>query len=67
MTKRESEVIKWISDGLTNKEIGSYMNVSTFTVKSHIHNIMEKLTLHSRLELANYTYSSEKLKYKLFK
>jgi DNA-binding NarL/FixJ family response regulator len=61
MTKRECEVIKWISDGLTNKEIGSYMNVSTFTVKSHIHNIMEKLTLHSRLELANYTYSSEKL------
>jgi DNA-binding NarL/FixJ family response regulator len=59
MTKRESEVIKWISDGLTNKEIGSFMNISTFTVKSHIHNIMEKLTLHSRLELANYTYSSK--------
>jgi two-component system, NarL family, nitrate/nitrite response regulator NarL len=61
MTKRECEVIKWISDGSTNKEIGSYMNISTFTVKSHIHNIMEKLTLHSRLELANYNYSSEKL------
>jgi two-component system, NarL family, nitrate/nitrite response regulator NarL len=59
MTRRECEVIEWISDGLTNKEIGSFMKVSTFTVKSHIHNIMEKLTLHSRLELANYNYSSK--------
>jgi two-component system, NarL family, nitrate/nitrite response regulator NarL len=59
MTKRECEVIEWISVGLTNKEISYNMNVSTFTVKTHIHNIMEKLTLHSRLELANFTYSSE--------
>jgi DNA-binding NarL/FixJ family response regulator len=58
MTKRECEVIGWISDGLTNREIGNYMKVSKFTVKTHIHNIMEKLSLHSRLELANHTYSS---------
>jgi len=62
MTKREREVIGLIGDGFSNKEIAKKMNISTFTVKSHIHNIMEKLTLHTRLEIANYTYSEKTLK-----
>jgi two-component system nitrate/nitrite response regulator NarL len=62
MTKREREVIELIGDGLSNKDIGQKMNVSTFTVKSHIHNIMEKLLLHTRLEVANYSYSSKTVK-----
>lgn len=62
MTKREKEVIGFVAEGLTNKEIGIKMRVSTFTVKSHLHNIMEKLTLHSRLEIANYSYSDGTLK-----
>ncbi len=59
MTKREREVVGLIGDGLSNKEIAQSMNISTFTVKSHIHNIMEKLTLHTRLEIANYSYSAK--------
>ena len=62
MTKREREVIGLIGDGLSNKEIAQRLNISTFTVKSHIHNIMEKLTLHTRLEIANYSYSAKTLK-----
>jgi DNA-binding NarL/FixJ family response regulator len=62
MTKREREVVGLISNGLSNKEIGKKLHVSTFTVKSHIHNIMEKLALHTRLEVANYSYSGETLK-----
>ena len=62
MTKREREVIRLISDGLSNKEIGQMMRISIFTVKSHIHNIMEKLALHTRLEVSNYSYSSGALK-----
>ncbi len=62
MTKREREVIGLIGDGLSNKEIGQKLHVSTFTIKSHIHNIMEKLTLHTRLEVANYSYSAGTLK-----
>lgn len=54
MTKREREVIGHIGDGLTNKEIGLKMRISPFTIKSHVHNIMEKLALHTRLEVANY-------------
>jgi len=55
MTKREREVIKFIADGLSNKEIGQRLHVPTNTIRSHIHNIMEKLILHTRLEFANYT------------
>lgn len=57
MTKREREVILLLSDGLSNKEIAHNMHISTYTVKSHIHNIMEKLALHTRLEIANYSYN----------
>ncbi len=62
MTKREREIIGLIGNGLSNKEIAQTLSISTFTVKSHIHNIMEKLLLHTRLEVANYSYSNETLK-----
>jgi DNA-binding NarL/FixJ family response regulator len=52
MTPREREVIDLIAEGLSNKEIASRLNLTTHTVKSHVHNILEKLALHSRLELA---------------
>ena len=61
MSKREREVIGLLSDGMSNKEIGQKIRISTYTVKSHIHNIMEKLALHTRLEIANYSYSDETL------
>lgn len=62
MTTREREVVSHLGDGMSNKEIGQKMRVSTYTIKSHIHNIMEKLALHTRLEIANYSYSTETLK-----
>ena len=62
LTKREREIIGLIADGLSNKEIGQKLSVSNFTIKSHVHNIMEKLALHTRLEVANYSYSAVTLK-----
>lgn len=62
MTKREREVIGLLGDGMSNKEIAQRIHISTYTVKSHIHNIMEKLALHTRLEIANYSYTDETLK-----
>jgi two-component system NarL family response regulator len=55
MTKREREIIVLIADGLSNKEIARQLNIATHTVKSHVHNIMEKLALHTRLQIAKYT------------
>src|ERR1051326_164860 len=57
MPKREREVISLIADGLSNREIGQRLHIATYTIKSHIHNIMEKLALHTRLEVANYSYT----------
>ena len=62
MTAREREVIVLLGEGMANKEIAQKIRVSTYTVKSHIHNIMEKLALHTRLEIANYSYTGETLK-----
>jgi DNA-binding NarL/FixJ family response regulator len=59
MTRREQEVITNIAAGKSNKEIASEINVAVYTVKSHVHNILEKLALHTRLELATYAHSHD--------
>jgi DNA-binding NarL/FixJ family response regulator len=56
MTKREREVINHIAEGLSNKQIAARLHVSTHTVKSHVRNIMEKLTLHTRLQIAAFVH-----------
>jgi len=58
MTKRERQVIELVSDGLTNKEIAQKLNLSTYTVKSHIHNILEKLAIHTRVQIAKFVHTS---------
>lgn len=58
MTKRERQVIQLVADGLTNKEIAHNLHLSPSTVKSHIHNILEKLALRSRVQIANYARAS---------
>jgi DNA-binding NarL/FixJ family response regulator len=55
MTKRELEIIALIADGLSNKDIAQRLNIATYTVKSHVHNVLEKLALHSRLQIAQFT------------
>lgn len=54
MTKREREVIELIGEGLSNKEIAQRLNIAAHTVKSHVRNVMEKLALHTRLQIAAY-------------
>jgi DNA-binding NarL/FixJ family response regulator len=59
LTRREREVIDLIAEGMSNKAIGKQLHISVHTVKSHLRNIMEKLTLRSRLEIANYVHSRD--------
>jgi DNA-binding NarL/FixJ family response regulator len=58
MTKREREITVRIAEGMSNKEIADRLNLSTYTVKSHVHNILEKLALHSRLEIAAHSHEN---------
>jgi len=57
MTRREHDVIGHIAAGKSNKEIASDLNIAVHTVKSHVHNILEKLALHTRLELATFAHT----------
>lgn len=61
MTKREKQVIELISEGSTNKEIAQELHLSTYTIKSHVHNILEKLALSTRVQIAKYLHDSKKI------
>jgi len=52
MTAREREIVDLITEGLSNKEIATKLSIATDTVKSHVHNILEKLSLRSRVQVA---------------
>ena len=52
LTPREREVTVLIANGKSNKEIAARIGISTYTVKSHVRNVMEKLGLHTRLQIA---------------
>ncbi|MGC2776549.1 MAG: response regulator transcription factor, partial [Bradyrhizobium sp.] len=52
LTQREQEIIPLIERGLSNKEIARHLYVGTATVKNHIHNILEKLRVRRRGEVA---------------
>jgi DNA-binding NarL/FixJ family response regulator len=62
MTKRERQVVGLIAEGFSNKEIAQKLHLSTYTVKSHVHNILEKLSLSTRVQVANYAHISESYK-----
>jgi DNA-binding NarL/FixJ family response regulator len=51
-TDREREVIRLVAGGLTNREIGREIFVSESTAKFHVRNVMRKLGVHSRAEVA---------------
>lgn len=59
MTKRELQVIELIADGFTNNEIAEKLHLSTYTVKSHVHNILEKLSFSTRVQIAKYVHVTE--------
>lgn len=50
ITKQEKEIIILVSDGYTNYKIAQKLHISEHSVNSHIHNILEKLTLRTRIE-----------------
>lgn len=56
MTAREREVIDLIGIGLSNKEIALRLGIAPHTVKSHVRNVMEKLALHTRLQIAAFAH-----------
>ncbi|RPH64918.1 MAG: DNA-binding response regulator [Acidobacteria bacterium] len=60
LTKREREIVDLISQGMSNKEIAQQLHIATFTVKSHVHNVLEKLELSTRLQIAAFVRNEQR-------
>lgn len=54
LTPREIEIVRMVTSGLSNRDIGEKLFISEGTVKTHLHSVYEKLGLKSRLQLAKY-------------
>jgi len=54
LTAREMEVLRYIAKGLSKKEIATTMHLSVKTIDRHCFNLMTKLDIHDRVELARY-------------
>jgi two-component system response regulator DegU len=52
LTDREQDVVKWVIQGMTNKEIASRLDISDKTVKAHLSHIFSKVKVNRRLQLA---------------
>jgi two-component system, NarL family, nitrate/nitrite response regulator NarL len=52
LTRRESEILQLINEGLSNKEISKHLMIAVATTKSHVHSLLAKLGLNSRRQAA---------------
>lgn len=50
LSSREAEVISLVRDGMTNKQIGEVLQLSSLTVKNHVQNILRKLEVANRTQ-----------------
>jgi DNA-binding CsgD family transcriptional regulator len=58
LTRRESEVLAWVAQGLTNQEIAAHLVVSPHTVRKHLENSFEKLGVHTRAEAVAHVFTA---------
>jgi DNA-binding NarL/FixJ family response regulator len=59
LTSRENEIIRYLSDGLSYKEVAGQLDISTRTVEAHKNNILEKLDLKNTIELVKYAIKNK--------
>jgi RNA polymerase sigma factor (sigma-70 family) len=54
LTPREMEILQMIAAGLSNKEIANQLCLSLYTIKNHVHQMLEKLQVHDRWKAVEY-------------
>ncbi len=57
LSAREMEILRLISDGLTNQQIAGRLYLSVHTIKNHIHRILDVLGVHNRWEAVNHAFA----------
>jgi DNA-binding NarL/FixJ family response regulator len=58
LTRRESEVLAALEEGLSNKAIARRLGIEQATVKNHVHSVLEKLRVERRAEIAARAHAS---------
>ena len=58
LSARETEILNWLSKGFMYKEIAAKLDITTGTVRQHIHKIYEKLHVQNRTEAINKMYGN---------
>jgi two-component system, NarL family, nitrate/nitrite response regulator NarL len=61
LTDRERQIMRLVSEGLSNKEIGRCLNIADGTIKVHLHHIFQKLDISNRTVLAALAISRNEL------
>ena len=56
LTLRQAEVLHWVAEGKSNNEIATIIGCSTNTVKAHLKEIFQRLSIHSRTAAAACAY-----------
>jgi two-component system nitrate/nitrite response regulator NarL len=59
LTDREHQIMRLVSEGLSNKEIGRRLQITHGTIKQHLHHIFQKLEISNRTVLAALAISNE--------
>jgi DNA-binding NarL/FixJ family response regulator len=54
LTAREREVLQWLVDGKTGKQLAQHLGVAYSTARTHVQNVLTKLGVHSQLEAVAY-------------
>jgi DNA-binding NarL/FixJ family response regulator len=57
LSRREQDVVRWLAEGNTNREIARKLNLSENTVKNYLFHIFNKLGVSSRVEVIIYAAS----------
>lgn len=60
LSEREQEVLDLVAEGKSNREIADQLFISESTVRSHLHNILDKLHLSNRVQAATYTLGNKR-------
>jgi DNA-binding NarL/FixJ family response regulator len=58
LSVREKDVLRFVAEGLTNRDIGARMSLSENTIKYHLKNILQKLHLRNRAQAVAYAMQS---------
>ena len=56
LSGREIEVLTLLAEGLSTKSLAQKLNISNFTARNHIQNILVKLGLHSKAQAVSYAF-----------